>query len=781
MRPFLAVSNSPINWVIIILGLSLLSFLWISHNRQYEVAHKEALEARATEHQNLAIIITEHLGQIADRAQALGQSALGGQWQPTALQRNLSRILAQDPIFNRITLYDAKGNYGLSSHQQSRAQLPPAWMKQVRKQLQQYGNTVFLPTQTNQKKDTPNSTSSTPPEWKIPFLLPVVDGDSKTLTGVLYIEMDVGYLTRLYQDINLGQSGIIQLLDRNNVERLRTNHSGVLVSGPDLIPLNPPDRTVITGRFQSASQAGLYQSLLSRKPELGWTVVVSQQYGDILAPIDAREQQQKWIYLLLTGVVIGVLAWLLKMINAQQETITALNYAQDENQALIERLETAHRRSSLAASTDHLSGLFNRRQLMDIGARVITEQRACRKLLAVLFIDLDRFKSINDTLGHKTGDLLLQAVAGRIKRLLEPGDYAARFGGDEFVILLAGDRTETSITNWVQTLVARLSDTYALDGTELNTSPSVGVSICPRDAQSIDELIRCADNAMYSAKQSGRGQYRFYDPSLNTSSLEAFQIEQSLIEALKKHQLVLHYQPMIDLDTMKIVGYESLVRWQHPDHGMIYPDRFIAIAERSGLIVELGETVLRLACEQLSVWRKDGCERHISINVSALQLASDHFSSIVLDSLKAFQIPPSMIDLEITETAILNRPEKAIHHLERLRRHGIGISLDDFGHGYAGFAHLYNLPITKLKIDRKLIAPLSNRHDDSPIVSSTIALAKKMNLQVVAEGVETLEQVVYLKLAGCDLAQGYHFSRPLDPKSLLALEASFAGEHATLS
>jgi EAL domain-containing protein (putative c-di-GMP-specific phosphodiesterase class I) len=195
----------------------------------------------------------------------------------------------------------------------------------------------------------------------------------------------------------------------------------------------------------------------------------------------------------------------------------------------------------------------------------------------------------------------------------------------------------------------------------------------------------------------------------------------------------------------------------------------------------MGEEVLRLACEQLKAWRQEGYERHISINVSALQLASDNFSSMVLDSLKHFQIPPSTIELEITETAILNRPEKAIHHLERLRRHGIGISLDDFGHGYAGFAHLYNLPITKLKIDRKLIAPLSNRHDDSPIVSSTIALAKKMNLQVVAEGVETLEQVVYLKLAGCDLAQGYHFSRPLEPNAILALETSFAGEHATLT
>jgi|TARA_R110000850_G_C9996329_1_gene468372 diguanylate cyclase (GGDEF)-like protein len=762
VRPSFAVSNSPIHWVIIILGLSLLSFLWVSHIRQYEIAYKEALETRATEHKNLAIIITEHLRQIGDRAEALGHSALGGQWQPILLQRNLSRILAQDPIFNRLTLYDEQGHYWLSSHEKDRAPLPTTWMTQVENQLRQYGDTVFLPTQTQQKHSTEVSGTSTPPKWQLPLLLPIVSGDTRTLTGVLYIEMDVGYLTRLYQDIHLGQSGIIQLLDRDNVERLRANHSGVLASGPEL-------------------NSESYQSLLSSKPELGWTVAVSQQYRDILAPIEAREQQQKWIYLLLTSVVVGVLAWLLKMISEQQKTISALHHAQDENQALIERLETAHRRSSLAASTDHLSGLFNRRQLMEIGTRVITQQRACRKLLAVLFIDLDRFKSINDTLGHKTGDLLLQAVAGRIKRLLEPGDYAARFGGDEFVILLAGDRTENTITSWVQTLVARLSDTYALDGTELNTSPSVGVSICPRDAQNIDELIRSADHAMYSAKQSGRGQYRFYDPSLNTSSLEAFQIEQSLIEGLKKHEFVLHYQPMIDLDTMHIVGYEGLVRWQHPDHGMIYPDRFITIAERSGLIIEMGEEVLRLACEQLKAWRQEGYERHISINVSALQLASDNFSSMVLDSLKHFQIPPSTIELEITETAILNRPEKAIHHLERLRRHGIGISLDDFGHGYAGFAHLYNLPITKLKIDRKLIAPLSNRHDDSPIVSSTIALAKKMNLQVVAEGVETLEQVVYLKLAGCDLAQGYHFSRPLEPNAILALETSFAGEHATLT
>ena len=307
---------------------------------------------------------------------------------------------------------------------------------------------------------------------------------------------------------------------------------------------------------------------------------------------------------------------------------------------------------------------------------------------------------------------------------------------------------------------------YSLDEHELNTCPSVGVSICPRDGQDVDSLIRYADAAMYSAKRAGRGQFKFFDPSLNVSDIEEFSLEQALGNALNERQFVLHYQPLIRLESMAVVGYEALVRWEHPEFGLVYPDRFISLAERSGFIVALGWEVLRLAYDELVYWQEQGITTRLAVNVSAIQLRQEDFSERLLQELQQHAIDVTRLELEITETTVLDQDGVAIDHLRRLRAAGIGISLDDFGQGYAGFAHLQALPLSKLKIDRALIAPLSNSYDDSPIVSSTIILAKRLGLEVVAEGVETVDQVVCLKLAGCDIAQGYHFSRPLSAAQL---------------
>lgn len=504
--------------------------------------------------------------------------------------------------------------------------------------------------------------------------------------------------------------------------------------------------------------------------------IIWGMYADALAPYQLGSAELLFNVLVSLVIVLFIL-WVLRLLNRQQMAVEAVQLSQKENQQLIARLEEAHERSSRAASTDHLSGLHNRRQFIEIANRALNMQRNKRCLMAILFIDLDRFKSINDTLGHRIGDLLLQAVAGRIHRMLAPGDQAARFGGDEFVVLLAGDRTEQEIVDWVDTLTQRLSGTYQLEGSEVNTSPSTGIAICPRDAQDVDILIRYADAAMYSAKRAGRGQYRFFDQSLNVVDVEEFRLEQAFGEALKQHQFVLHYQPQIDLDTMAIVGYEALVRWQHPEYGMIYPDRFIPIAERSGFIIALGDEVVSLACQQLAVWQSEGEIERLAVNVSALQLSQPEFSDRVLQELERHALQPLQLELEITETAIFEHQEIAIASLERLRAAGLTISLDDFGKGYAGFAHLNALPVNKLKIDRSLIAELSNSHDDSLIVSSTITLAKRLSLQVVAEGVETPEQVVYLRLAGCDLVQGYHFSRPLEVEKMAGFQQEFRARH----
>lgn len=765
-----SVSPGLIQAAIVLMGLVIVAFIWLLDHHQHRAARAEALASKSAEHLNLATIIAEHLNQLADRSNAVSQVFLAENIAMANEQKSLSRVLAKDPIFRRLSLYTPRGRWIYNSHDTLPAILPEHWLEQVQEQVTQHGFRPFLPVGDQSGPET------VAPKWHMPILLPVPDAKNKDqLSHIMLIEMDVGYLASLYQNIDLGWSGVIQLLDGRGDERLRADTSGVIFSGGELVP--GPEQAVDNrrGEYRSVANDQLYQSLYVKVPEHGWRVVVSQQIDEILGPATARNATRFWLSLIMTMVILAAISWIFTALRKQQAAMQALQKSEIEKQTLIENLEIAHRRSSHAASTDHLSGLYNRREFINVASQSLHQQRNKRRLLAILFIDLDRFKTINDTLGHKIGDLLLQAVAGRIQRLLGPDDTAARFGGDEFVVMLAGNRTEQQITDWVKILNERLSATYSLEGTELVTSPSVGIAICPRDAQDIDELIRCADAAMYSAKRAGRGQFRFFDPSLNTSRIEEFHIEQAMGDALKKRQFILHYQPKISLDNLAVCGFEALVRWRHPEFGLIYPDRFISVAERSGFIINLGMEVLRMACEQLRDWQAIGLHTTLSVNVSALQLGQDDFSDSVLHMLAQHGIAPELIELEITETAILDREQLAIQHLEKLKDAGLEISLDDFGLGYAGFAHLYSLPISKLKIDRGLIAQLSNAHDDSPIVSSTIALAKRLSLQVVAEGVETREQLVYLKTSGCDYGQGYHFSRPLAADKISEFLNTFNG------
>ena len=764
-------SDHPVSLVrvraaVVMLGVIVLVFIWTMgqhHNRQ---THAERLRTEGAEQLNLAVILAQGIRQMADRARAVNSIRGLDSQAEEAVSEELSRLLAGDPAFNRVSIYDAEGQIRFASAPPLFPQLPDLWMEQ----FEAAAGEVMVP-----PRLPPGEALDFSHFWRLPFLMSVSQGSRGQAPQIMLLELDVGYLLNLYQHIDLGQTGFIQLLDARGREYLRVDSTGVIIDGASLQP-SPPDE-VPAGIYRSRIASDRYHSAFHTVPQHGITVVIHKQMAEVLAPYRDGRARQLLINILVSLVIILCVRWMLKMLGRQQQALENLQHSQQENQRLIAQLEQEHERSSRAASTDHLSGLFNRRQFIEVGRRCLTIQRNKRKLATVLFIDLDRFKSINDTLGHRVGDLLLQAVAGRITRMLEQGDVAARFGGDEFVVLLAGDRSEQDLINWVDTLAQRLSAVYQLEGSEVHTSPSMGIAICPRDAQDLDTLIRYADAAMYSAKRAGRGQYRFFDPSLNVVDVEEFRLEQGFREALKHHQFVLHYQPKIALDNMSIDGYEALVRWQHPEFGLIYPDRFIPVAERSGFIIPLGVEVIELACQQLATWAGEGQRVHLSVNVSALQLGQADFSDLVLDALQRHGLEPEQLELEITETAILDQEDLAIASLERLRDAGLCISLDDFGKGYAGFAHLSALPVGKLKIDRALIAELSNSHDDSLIVSSTITLAKRLNLQVVAEGVETPEQVVYLRLAGCDVGQGYHFSRPMRADQVAEFEARFSKRH----
>jgi len=753
IRRFLSSPTFP-QALLLSLCIATLAFLWGTYWHHGQTSRRAVLQAKAAEHLSLARGAVENLQQRVDRVRVIGHLMLSDGF--SSDDQSLVRMLAEDPTLKRLNLYDLNGRL-LASTSDSQP-LPEQWLAELHAHMAQQGNKPFLP------RPLASLQAAEPVSWQLPFLIPLTGPDSIELKRILLVQLDVSPLAVLLNHADLGATGLVRLLDSADEGRLHFTNGGMTAAGKRLRPGLP-----------AASDAGMtiqystdqeYQSLYSRARDSGFSVVVSQQVGEILAAHQRSFGRQLWMNLGMTLLILGGVIWAMRLLQRRHEAFCALEQAHRIDQERISRLEDEHRRSTHAAATDHLSGLHNRRQFLDTCAETLARQRNLRRLMAILFIDMDRFKSINDSLGHKVGDLLLQAVAGRISRTLEPGDQAARFGGDEFVVLLAGDRSEEQIDTWVRDLVNKLTAVYALDEHEVNTSPSIGVSICPRDGQEVDGLIRCADAAMYSAKQSGRGQYRFFDPSLNLADINEFSLEQSLVAALSERQFVLHYQPQIQLDSMQVCGYEALVRWEHPQFGLLYPDRFISLAERSGFIVALGWEVIRLALEELKHWRAQGRSSRLAVNVSAIQLRQADFSERLLGELAQRGIEAWQFELEVTETVVLDDEGMAVEHLERLRVAGLNISLDDFGKGYAGFAHLHSMPLNTLKIDRALIAPLSNSYDDNPIVSSTITLAKRLGLTVVAEGVETRDQLVYLKLAGCDIAQGYHFSRPMSAEQL---------------
>lgn len=768
-------SLSAVQIAMLVLGALTVVFIWALFILQTNTSRTEALQAWQSEHRNLALIVSESLKQMTDRAKVMGSLVTEDSQDETFGSEPLQTLLAEDPVFNRLSVYDGNGQLLYASHPDSARANLAQWYGQLENHLKQFGFVPVLPLRT----EAPESDNGAP-GWRLPFLVPTGERDQTGLSRLILIELDIGYLAGLLQHVELGSKGFIQVLDAQGDEWMRADTSGVIVGGIRVPRIQPAlHGRVSSGHATFEENGEPYQYIFVTRAIHGFTVSVSQPNGEILGPLRSDQNKQLVLNILMTLLVGAIVFWLVRALKQQQSVLHALQISEQRNRQLINRLEGEHARSSRAASIDHLSGLYNRRQFLDIASDTLNDQRRNRRLSALLFIDLDRFKSINDSLGHEVGDLLLQAVAGRIRRLLGPEDVAARFGGDEFVVLLADNRTESDIEQWAAGLASHLSATYELNGTELNSSPSIGIALCPRDGQTIENLLRCADAAMYSAKKAGRGQHRFFDQSLNLKDVEEFHLEQSFAEALRNREFVLHYQPQVCLDSMKIIGYEALVRWQHPEFGLLYPDRFIPMAENSGFVIPLGLEVLRLACAQITQWQvEDVPVRLVAVNVSPIQLAQPQFCRQALEMISEHGLKTGQLELEITETAMLDA--RAVESLHCLKAAGVKLSLDDFGTGYSGFAHLEAVPVDKLKIDRSLIAKICNSHDDSPIVSSTIILAKRMHLKVVAEGVETREQLVHLKVAGCDIAQGYHLSRPIPPAEVPGFLRAFAGSEAVV-
>ncbi|MEN9866338.1 MAG: hypothetical protein RL748_1928 [Pseudomonadota bacterium] len=476
----------------------------------------------------------------------------------------------------------------------------------------------------------------------------------------------------------------------------------------------------------------------------------------------------------------GRSVWLVDDITTSREAAQAILRARDELelrvrertaelaganaklQAEIEERRQVEARIHHMAYHDSLTGLPNRSLLTDRLEQGIAKALKNDALLAVMFIDLDRFKTINDSLGHLIGDRLLQEVSVRLSHAVKANDTVSRLGGDEFVVLSANLSSSQDAAGIAQRIIDALAEPFRIEQRQLHITPSIGICICPHDGVDVESLMRHADTAMYQAKAQGRNNYQFFTAQMNLTASRQFEIDNALRGSLGRNEFVLYYQPIIDLSERRLVAMEVLLRWQRPGVGLVAPDQFIPIIEENGLIVPIGEWVIRAACQQSMAWQQQGLNMvPLAINLSPRQFLHGNLINSIAAILHDTAMPPHLLEFEITETALMQHGEHPLDILRQINQMGIRLSIDDFGTGYSSLAYLKRFPVKKLKIDRTFVKDLEHSSDDRAIVAAVIALSSSLQLEVVAEGVETEEQYQLLRNSGAQFAQGFLFSRPV--------------------
>jgi diguanylate cyclase (GGDEF)-like protein len=440
---------------------------------------------------------------------------------------------------------------------------------------------------------------------------------------------------------------------------------------------------------------------------------------------------------------------------------------------LLARREIKERRQAeevvkFAATHDPLTGLPNRVLLAERVNRAVAAAKSEGRNTAVLFIDLDRFKNINDALGHEAGDRLLQNVAGRLVRCVRRSDTVARQGGDEFVVLVEAFQTPRDLTQVADKILAEVAGPMTVYRKEFQITASIGISTFPADGEDLRALLKNADIAMYRAKQQGNA-YQFYAQQMSAHSVERLELEAALRQALERDELRLHYQPKVDARTGRVTGIECLLRWQHPTLGILQPDQLVPLAEETGLIVPIGKWALRAACLQARAWAAQGLPLfRMAVNLSARQFMSATLLHDVTETIAGTGMDPRLIEFEVTESMMMREPEEAVKLLRNLKAIGVRLTIDDFGTGYSSLAYLKRLPIDCVKIDASFVRGIPVDASDVAITETVIAMSRSLGLRVVAEGVETRDQMRFLEQRGCDEMQGYYFSRPLPAEDMAA-------------
>jgi len=472
------------------------------------------------------------------------------------------------------------------------------------------------------------------------------------------------------------------------------------------------------------------------------------------------------------GTLINVLSILSMTAFVVWLTAGDLRHALARLEAENERLRESHARIDLLAHHDSLTGLPNRRLARDRLGKAIATAKRNRKGVALIFLDLDDFKTVNESLGHATGDLLLCDVANRLAHGVRASDTVSRQGGDEFLIIMEGLADEESVATLAVKLIDLLSPPFHVNGLEISITCSLGISLFPQDGGDFDTLFKNADVAMYRAKDSGRNAFRFYDAQMNKGVIETLHLISGIRSALAKGEFKLHYQPQYELKSGRIIGAEALIRWRHPDLGLIPPTKFIPVAERSGLIHKIGAWALNEACRQAKVWQETGlADVIVAVNLSPVQFRRDDIERDVINALAASNLSPSSIELELSESLLIAESRHLSPLLGRLRAMGVRFSIDDFGTGYSNLGYLKRFEVERLKIDQSFVRRMSEDRNDESIVRAIIEMAHSLKLEVIAEGIEDLPTLTRLIELGCKYGQGFFWSPALPPEEFIKFVA----------
>ena len=590
-------------------------------------------------------------------------------------------------------------------------------------------------------------------EWKLQFSRRL-NGLSGNFAGVVVVSVDAAYFVSGYETAKLGEYGLLGLVGSDGVFRVRRTGDFTTAEGKiDYEAVVPDADDMDTSQVVVNTLDGV-KRYVSARPlfDLPLAVVVGLSQEEQLAAANRNIETYVWR---AAGGSLLLLFVILQLYRLSRELAQSRQRAVEEQMAHAQQVE-------YLAFHDGLTGLPNRSLFSKLLAQSISNAKRYNHKLAVLFLDLDRFKQINDTLGHDAGDELLKEVANRLRSCLRESDTVARLGGDEFVAILPELQEEGYSASVAKKILAVVAEPFMLAGQEYRVTVSVGISTFPQDGEDEQTLTKTADIAMYQAKQEGKNNFQFYSDKLNANSLERLALESGLRHALDNNEFELHYQAKRDSRNGQITGMEALLRWNHKDLGTVAPMKFIPVAEESGLIISIGRWVLQTACAQNVAWQKQGLPRlSISVNMTARQFFDDNLLRDLAKILKETKMDPSLLELEITESLLMRDIEKTLHILNELKNMGVLIAIDDFGTGYSSLTTLQQFPLNTIKIDRSFIKNVAKSPGDKALTEAIIAMGRALSLTVVAQGVETKAQADFLRKKSCDEFQGFYFYKPV--------------------